>query len=188
MTPLPDQGSNLHAELKDPDGILLELVEAPELVPGERPARIVGLRMTSSDIATKIEDMCDGFGFSLFEDLFQHRTYWQEGGLEWEQTLQLDDMYLVVSQYRNNRPRRSGHQLADIGIMNFAVWLPSQADFQSCYQRIMATISGGFYCSNVVRKSPAAALPRFPACRVVSSGYYRPPSHSESCCRQIARY
>jgi len=28
----------------------------------------------------------------------------------------------------------SDHQLSDIGVMNFAVWLPSQADFQTCYQ------------------------------------------------------
>ena len=38
-----DPDDSTHALIKDFDGILLELVEAPELVPGERPARIIGL-------------------------------------------------------------------------------------------------------------------------------------------------
>ena len=121
-----------HSLIEDPDGVLLELVEAPELVPGERPARIVGLGLSTSDLATTVEDMCDGFGFTPCEDLFQHREFWQEDGLlEQDQTLQLDDMYLVVSQYRDSGARPAGRRLSDIGVMNFAICFPDQADFQS---------------------------------------------------------
>ena len=125
-----------HALVRDPDGILLELVEAPELVPGERPARIIGLGITSPDLATTVEDMCEGFGFTPCEDRFRHGTFWQaDGRLESEQTLQLDDMYLVVSQYRNSRARAADYRLADIGVMNFAICFLSQEDFADCYRR-----------------------------------------------------
>lgn len=127
--------STNHAVLKDPDGIMLELIEAPELVPGERPARLIGLGITTEDLTTTVEDMCAGFGFAPCEDQFQHRTFWQEDGLlEREQTLQLGDMYLVISQYRDARPRPSHYRLSDLGIMNFAICFSSQADFDSCYR------------------------------------------------------
>jgi catechol 2,3-dioxygenase-like lactoylglutathione lyase family enzyme len=131
-----DPDDSTHALIKDFDGILLELVEAPELVPGERPARIIGLGLTCKDLTATIEDMCDGFGFTPCEDNFQHRLFWQQDGqLQRSQTLQLDDMFLVVSQYRNGRPRRADHRLGDIGIMNFAIGFPDGADFNACYQR-----------------------------------------------------
>jgi catechol 2,3-dioxygenase-like lactoylglutathione lyase family enzyme len=130
----PDHAT--HALVRDFDGILLELVEAPERVRGERPARIIGLGLTSADLATTVEDMRDGFGFTPCDDSLLHRQYWSEDGrLEQMQTLQLDDMYLVVSQYRDSRPRPADYQLADIGVMNFAICFPSDDDFSSCYQR-----------------------------------------------------
>jgi hypothetical protein len=112
------------------------LVEAPDLVPAERPARIVGLGITSMDLTTSVEDMCEGFGFAPCEDRFHHRYFWdQNGALERMQTLQMEDMYLVVSQYRGARPRRADHRLGDIGIMNFAICFPSAEDFDTCYER-----------------------------------------------------
>ncbi len=125
-----------HALLQDPDGILLELVEDPSLVPGERPARIVGLGITSGNLQTTVEDMCEGFGFVPCGDKFQHQGFWQEGGrLQDLQTLRLADMYLVVSQYRDSRPRSGDHSLGDIGIMNFALYYPTQSAFADCYRR-----------------------------------------------------
>ena len=124
-----------HALIRDFDGILLELVEAPELVPGERPARIIGLGITSGDLATTVEDMCDGFGFTPCEDTFHHRHFWPEDGrLQRLQTLQLDDMYLVVSQYSDSRPRATGYRLGDIGVMNFAICFLDAEDFDACYR------------------------------------------------------
>ena len=130
-----ETGHARHTLVKDPDGILLELVEAPELVPGERPARIVGLGITSMDLSTSVEDMCEGFGFTPCEDKFHHRLFWdQSGALVRMQTLQMEDMYLVVSQYRGTRPRRADHRLGDLGIMNFAICFPSAEDFDTCYE------------------------------------------------------
>ena len=129
-----DPDRHTQALIKDPDGILLELVEAPDLVPDARPARILGLGLTSVDLTTTIEDMCEGFGFTPCEDVFQHRTFWREGGrLERLQTLRLDDMYLVASQYSDSRLRSSDSCLGDIGIMNFAISFPSADDFDACY-------------------------------------------------------
>ena len=125
-----------HALLKDRDGILLEVVEDPDLVPGDRPARIIGMGITTRDLPTTVEDMCDGFGFTPCDDRFQHRNFWQEGGrLERLQTLRLDDMYLVVSQYKDCRPRPVDHRLGDIGVMNFAVCFPDAGDFDVCYKK-----------------------------------------------------
>lgn len=124
-----------HAVIEDPDGVLLELVETPEMVPGERPSRMIGLGITANNLATTVEDMCDGFGFAPCEDLFDHQTFWQEEGrLEQSQTLQLDDMYLLVSQYRDSRQRSADYQISDIGVMNFAVCFPDQADLESCFR------------------------------------------------------
>lgn len=125
-----------HALLKDPDGILLELVEEPDLVPGARPAKIIGLGISSQDLPTTVEDMCDGFGFTPCEDRFQHGVFWQENGrLERLQTLRLDDMYLVVSQYQDSRPRSPDYRLGDIGVMNFAICFPDAEDFDACYEK-----------------------------------------------------
>ena len=125
-----------HALIRDPDGILLELVEARELISGERPARIVGLGITSLDLSTTVEDMCEGFGFTPCEDKFNHRRFWNEDGrLERMQTLQLDDMYLVASQYQGSQPRPADYRLGDIGIMNYAICFPDADDFNACYQK-----------------------------------------------------
>jgi len=139
----PDQSSPnpSHALLRDPDGILLELIEDPSLVPAERKARIIGLGMTSRDLATTVEDMRDGFGFTpcddvfQHQDLFQHKDWQQDGRLEALQTLRMQGMYLVVSQYRDSRPRRLDHRLGDIGIMNFALGFASAKDFDACFSK-----------------------------------------------------
>jgi catechol 2,3-dioxygenase-like lactoylglutathione lyase family enzyme len=127
-----------HAILRDPDGILLELVQAPELVPRERPAMLVGLGLTTPDMTTTVEDLCQGFGFTPNEDIFEHHRNWSVGGrLQATQTLQLGDMFLVISQYREARPRPSDYRLSDIGIMNFAVGFHQQDEFDRCYKKTL---------------------------------------------------
>ncbi len=132
MTDSPDI-NRVHARLVDPDGILVELIEWPEKVSGSRSAQLIGLGLTTADLDTSVEDMCEGFGFQMCSDVFEHSGCWSEQGrLQKHQTLQMGDMYVVASQYRDSRPRPSDHQLADIGIMNFAIFLRDQADFAAC--------------------------------------------------------
>lgn len=131
-------GVPCHALVKDPDGILLELVEMPERILDQRPARMIGVGLTSENLATTVEDMCDGFGFGECADLFHHSSLWPENGrLECTQTLQLGDMFLIVSQYRESRARPTEYRLSDIGVMNFAICFPSMADFSRCYDRTL---------------------------------------------------
>jgi len=126
-----------HAWMKDPDGVLIELVEMPELIKGQRNAQMIGVGITTLDLELSVEDMCEGFQFAPCEDLFEHAQYWSEGDeLEKHQTLQLADMFLVVSQYRNTTPRPKDYQLADIGIMNFALMHANQSEFMRCYEHI----------------------------------------------------
>ncbi len=136
LLPGEHPGCPTHTLLSDPDGILVELVEAPELVPDKRPAILIGLGITSRDMNKTVVDMCEGFGFSRCEDRFQHEAFMRESGtLEGIQTLRLDDMYLVVSQYQDCKPRAADYRLGDIGIMNFAICFPDAADFDRCYEQ-----------------------------------------------------
>ena len=48
---------------------IVALKDYSELAPGARPARIIGLGMTTSYMATTVEDMCDGFGFVPCDDV-----------------------------------------------------------------------------------------------------------------------
>ena len=124
-----------HGLLKDPDGILLEIVEAPDLLPEGRIARMVGLGITTLDMETTEQDMCKGFGFAPCSDVFDNAVLWSESGrLMQSQTLQLEDMYLVVSQYRDARPRPEDYRLSDIGVMNFAIFFRDQAELVTCYE------------------------------------------------------
>ena len=123
-----------HAILTDPDGIVLELIEAPALLPDQCRARIIGLGLTTLDLTTAVQDFCHGFGFQTCEDRFEHGVIWNSAGtLMGLQTLRLGDMYLVVSQYEDGRPRRSDHCLADIGVMNFAVSFSSAEIFDAYF-------------------------------------------------------
>ena len=136
LLPADNRDLPTHALIRDVDGILLELVEAPDLIPGERLACIIGLGITSMDLSTTVEDMCDGYGFTPCEDKFEIRNSRQERDrLERFQMLQLDDMYLVVSQYCDSRPRPLDYRLGDIGVMNFAICFPSAEDFDACYTK-----------------------------------------------------
>lgn len=139
MESLFDAGNTAHAWLQDPDGIIIELVEMPERIVGSRSAQIIGLGLTSPDLGLSVEDMCGGLGFSPCADIFEHGNYWDvDGRLEQRQTLQLDDMFLVVSQYRDARARIADYQLADIGIMNFAMAFPYRENFIACYEHTQA--------------------------------------------------
>lgn len=126
--------SPLHAWLKDPDGVLLELIELPEHIKGNRPAQIVGVGLGSENADVTVRDMREGFGFSLRDDIFETEKYWPENDrLEHCQSLQLDDMFVVVSQYRDCSPRSPDYRLCDIGIMNFAIFFSDTEDLMRCY-------------------------------------------------------
>jgi len=136
MVPSDDAAGPAHALLRDPDGILVELIELPGQV-GERcSSRILGLGVTVADVERTVRDMCEGFGFIRCEDLFEHAFYWAvEGRLAAHQTLQLGDMFLVASSYRNARARDPDYRLCDIGIMNFALGFASAGELIVCYER-----------------------------------------------------
>lgn len=134
-----DASGPVKALLRDPDGILIELVEAPEMVSAALPARIVGIGLTSARLDRTIEDFCDGFGFQQCEDPFRTSVSWDRSGPpDASQALRLEDMYLIVSCYTDMRPRRSDRRLADIGVMNVAVCFPDQDDFAACYRKTRA--------------------------------------------------
>ena len=129
----------VHALLRDPDGIILELIEWPESVSDRRSARIMGVGVTTADPGLAVRDMCEGFGFSRCEDPFEHLRYWsEEGDLIAHQALRLGDMFLLVSSYRDARPRPTGYRLCDIGIMNFALGFGSVEELIACYERANA--------------------------------------------------
>lgn len=131
-----------HALINAPDGILVELVEDTTLLDTTADAKLVGLGLTTPDLATSVEDFTVGLGFEQAGDPFEHRHFWScENQLKNTLTLKQGDMHLVLSEYQASRPRSEGYQLSDIGIMNLAMGFGSRKDF---YSRLEKTQNLGF--------------------------------------------
>jgi len=129
-----DDADRKRALGRDPDGILLEVVESPARVPDGDDAVLLGVGVTVNDLELFNEDLVEGFGFRHTGDVFGHLEHWDlDGALEKCHTLELGDMFVVASQYRDSRPRPRDYRLGDIGIMNFALLHPSLASLKAAY-------------------------------------------------------
>lgn len=135
---LPGSGER-HALLTDPDGLLIELIENPELLIKKRQATLIGLGLTTDNISLCRDDFIEGFDFSINDDLFQHQHYWDcDGALVASQTLKKQDLFLVLSEYKEAIPRAKDYQLADIGVLNFALGYQSHDDFMTRMNKTLA--------------------------------------------------
>ncbi len=124
------------AVARDPDGVLLEIFERPDLVPAPDHSVMLGVGITVNDLELFNQDLQKGFGFQAEADIFEHGQHWElDGNLEKCRTLRLGDMYVVASQYRHSRQRSSDYRLGDIGIMNFALIHPTMDAFKEAYLR-----------------------------------------------------
>lgn len=153
-----DEANQKRALARDPDGVLLEIVERPDWVPAADHSVMLGVGVTVNDLELFSEDLVQGFNFQPEADLFEHAQHWDmDGGLEKCRTLKLGDMFVVASQYRGSRQRPDDYKLGDIGIINFAVLQPSMADFKDAY---LHTCSLGMRsnCVPLITPGKAAAV------------------------------
>lgn len=124
-----------YAVIKDPNGVVLELLEEPSWVADGFSSCIVGVGLTTSDITTLSEDLCDGFGFKeVDENSFDHDHIWNSytGTLN-HKVFQQGDMYVLASQPEITKPRDNDLSLTDIGIMNFAMLFNSHEQFDKYF-------------------------------------------------------
>jgi len=136
IPPRINHGAHPGILVKDPNGVVLEIMEAPEWVSGDSPSTIIGVGLTVADMATLKEDLCKGFNFLEVDNaLFDHDHNWPQGDPALEHKIfQLGDMFVVATQPPHPVRRDEDHCLADIGIMNFAVLFYNHEQFDTCLQ------------------------------------------------------
>jgi catechol 2,3-dioxygenase-like lactoylglutathione lyase family enzyme len=105
-----------------PDGVILELVEDPRLVPTERKSRLLGCGLTTPEHDATVSIMVDTYGFEKVDDFLEREQVWGESGsLKLATTLQNGDKFLIVSEYDDVLVRPKNYRLCDVGIMNISL-------------------------------------------------------------------
>ena len=119
-----------HGITTDPDGLTIQLVEQADLINGERAAQLIGVGVTSSQFEAAESDFLELFEFTKIADRFDTATVLAgEGELIQSSTLQINDKFVVLTDFENSVPRADDYQLCDAGIMNFAMGYETQQDY-----------------------------------------------------------
>lgn len=129
------------ALLRDPDGILIELVESRSL-PGPR---LFGVALSVPDLALARSSFVEGCGCTVVDESpADWGALWDETGAD-KQSLLLggETISLELNCYRAPTPKPwpSGYQLADIGILNVALGFRKSGDIKA---RLAAMEAVGF--------------------------------------------
>ncbi|MGO9019589.1 MAG: SDR family NAD(P)-dependent oxidoreductase [Syntrophobacteraceae bacterium] len=129
-----------HVVMKDPDGIVAELIEAPKGLPNGRKSRIAGVAMSVSDLERTVKQYTDGFSQKLSQD--KHANIDSLLGLEGAKrkvvVVDGENVWLELSQYSSPRPhpRRNGHLLTDIGISHIGFGAETVSDFKTMFNKV----------------------------------------------------
>jgi short-subunit dehydrogenase/catechol 2,3-dioxygenase-like lactoylglutathione lyase family enzyme len=148
--PLGEPGSR-RACLRDPDGVLVELMEedprAPE--PRERPrpgAGAVARSVTLSvpDLERSRQVFVDALGLEVAHGLElhvpEHEALWGLEGASRDSTaLWADDMVVELVQYAEpkGRPRPPGYRISDRGLLNIAFGFRRRTAFEAAHRRCL---------------------------------------------------
>lgn len=150
-----------HAVVKDPDGILLEAIEAPEKLPAGRRAEVAGVAMSVSDLNQSLRLYSQAFGVSPHSKAPAARdALWGLAEAERDAVL-LDGgcVWIELSEYHfpKSKPWRDGHLLTDIGISHIAFGAHSSEAFEALFRR---ATGAGLRPNNPepVRKGKVAAV------------------------------
>jgi catechol 2,3-dioxygenase-like lactoylglutathione lyase family enzyme len=141
--------------VRDPDGVLIEVIEGAVMVPGspprvrpELPAAVRSVTISVLDLAAARDFWIDCLGlqeipgFALHTP--DHEAMWGLDGAKRESaTLASGEFLIELVQYRHpvGRSRPAGALICDHGLMNIAFGTRSETDFYAVYQRLVA---GGF--------------------------------------------
>jgi catechol 2,3-dioxygenase-like lactoylglutathione lyase family enzyme len=154
--------------LRDPDGILLELME-DEVWPGERFAAgrahgAIAVRSVSvsvADLERAARFWIGALGLSEAPCIAlhgeEHEAMWGlEGARRESLVLRAGDCAVELVQYASprGRPRPAGYMLSDQGILNVALGTTRLDDFRALYERVVAA---GYHCNTEPWTLPGVA-------------------------------
>jgi len=133
--------------LKDPEGVLLELMEADPLAPAV-PAR-AGVSVTARSITVSVADLVQSRGF--FVDVLglaepeglvlhgeEHERLWGlEGAKRRSVLLRAGGVLVELVQYTDppGQPRPADYRISDQGVLNIALGFRQRAEFERVYRR-----------------------------------------------------
>jgi catechol 2,3-dioxygenase-like lactoylglutathione lyase family enzyme len=130
-----------HAVLKDPDGITVELIEAPQRLSSGRKSRVAGVAMSVRDLEKAVKQYTDGFMQKLSQEPFAviDPLLDIEGAKRRVSVIEGEYVWLELSQYDTPKPkpRREGHLLTDIGISHIAFCADTLSDFKRMYTKLV---------------------------------------------------
>lgn len=141
-----------HVCLRDPDGIVIELVEEDwrTPTPDARPRPELGVaarvvRASVPDIENAVRFFVDRLGMTPSDVQLHtedHEALWGLGGAQRRiRTLWSGDMWLELVEYARpvGRPWPDGYRISDQGILNVAVGTRSRTSYRQTIDGILAT-------------------------------------------------
>ena len=133
--------------VRDPQGVLLELLEEHPLESGHEcdrqcDAAIVSVTLSVADLAASGEFFRDLLGLDDCDIQLhgpEHEALWQlPGASSQRRVLRAGQVLVELAHYPDARPRPDDYCLADLGILNIAIGYRSRRDFNSTYRRCLA--------------------------------------------------
>lgn len=119
--------------IRDPDGILIELIEDRSLLGQSYPYKLAGLALVVADCMHSVTTFIEGLGFERGDRAVVH-----DADTIASDCLVKGDMWLELRQPANPKPRPPRYKLSDIGIMNLAIGFASRDSFAEHFERVLA--------------------------------------------------
>jgi short-subunit dehydrogenase/catechol 2,3-dioxygenase-like lactoylglutathione lyase family enzyme len=147
----PGEPGSRRACLRDPDGVLVELLEEDPRGPTERPRPRDGLDAVARAVILSVPDLerarrtfvdvlgLEPAGLALHGP--EHEALWGlEGARSERLSLWADDFLVELAQYAEpaGRGLPPGYRISDLGLLNVAFGFRDRASFERAYERCLA--------------------------------------------------
>ena len=130
-----------HAVLKDPDGIIVELIESPEKLNGKCIAQTAGIALSVNNIDSYVKLYTEGFSFPRSNHHSSHIDSMLGLADASRKMIVMDvgTVWVEISEYISPKPAalRDGYLLTDIGISHVAFSSPSYDEFIRMYDKLV---------------------------------------------------
>jgi len=144
------ESGNRRVCVKDPEGVLLELLESDPLdhrgllVNPDVPVLTLGVTVSVPDLAASLAYFCDALGLIEAPELDLHRpeheALWGlEGAQAERRVLRAGDSLVELVQYTNpvGTPMAADYRVSDQGLLNIALGFRSKKLFSATHQRCL---------------------------------------------------
>ncbi len=143
--PMGENGAR-RACVRDPQGVLLELMEADPLGGSRKgvecaDATVVSVTLSVADLDRSVAFFCDVLdlersGVQLHEP--EHEALWNlAAGSSRRCTLLAGQLMVELAEYEQGRPRADDYRISDLGILNIALGYRSRRDFNRAYRKCL---------------------------------------------------